>query len=70
MVLLSCYVPRERGIAMFGLLLGLVVDVAKIAVAPVEIAVDLAPVVTKPLADVAQGAVTLVKEGVEEITHD
>lgn len=48
----------------------LVGDIVKIAVAPLEIAVDVTRIVTKPLADVATATVKEIKEGVEELIHD
>jgi len=50
---------------MFDSLLKLTGDVVKIAVAPVEIAVDTARVVTKPVADVAEEIV----KGVKDVTR-
>jgi len=47
---------------MFGSIFGLITDVVKVAVAPVEIMVDTVRVVTKPAADVAQDAVKAVKD--------
>lgn len=41
---------------MFGSLIGIVSDVAKIAVAPVKMAVGVARVVTEPVADAATEA--------------
>lgn len=49
---------------MFGSLFGLVEDTVKIATAPIEIAVEVTRVVTKPLADVAEEIV----EGVKNVT--
>jgi hypothetical protein len=47
---------------MFKSLLGVVTDVAKVAVAPVEIAADVTRAVTKPVAEIAEEAVKEVKE--------
>jgi hypothetical protein len=52
---------------MFGSLLGIVGDVAKIALAPVSIAVDVARVVTKPVADLAEEAAKEVKQSVNDV---
>ena len=46
---------------MFKSLLNLTGDLVKIATAPVEVAADLARVVTKPVADVAEDVVDEVK---------
>ena len=54
---------------MFKSFLCLVDDVAKVAKAPVEIAVDLTRVVTKPAADLAEEAVKEVKEMTEDDKH-
>lgn len=53
---------------MFGSLLGIVGDVVKVVAAPVEIALDTARVVTKPLADVAQEAAKEIKDTTKELT--
>ncbi len=53
---------------MFGSLVGIVTDVAKIAVAPIEIALDTTRVVTKPVADLTQEVVKEVKKASEELT--
>lgn len=55
---------------MFKSLVGLVTDVAKITVAPIEVAVDLTRVVTKPLADAAEEIASEVKETTQDITGD
>lgn len=47
---------------MFGSLLGLASDVVKVAVAPVDIALSTARVVTKPLADEAQKLAKEIKK--------
>ncbi len=47
---------------VFKSLIDLATDVAKIAVAPVEVAADLTRVVRKPLADVAGEVVKGIKE--------
>lgn len=50
---------------MLGLLksaAGLVADVAQVVVAPVEVALDLAGAVVKPVADVAEDLAKEVKE--------
>lgn len=49
---------------MFKSLIGLVKDVAEIAVAPVEMALDVTRAVTKPVAEAA----TEMAKGVKEIT--
>lgn len=51
---------------MFKSLLGIVEDVAKIAIAPVKIAADLTRTVTKPVADAAEA----VAKEVEEVTKE
>lgn len=47
---------------MFKSLFGVVSDVAKIAIAPIEIAADVTRAVTKPIADVAEEAVKEIKD--------
>ena len=47
---------------MFGKLFDVVVDVARVVTAPVEIAVDVVAAVTKPIAEVAQDVVDTVKD--------
>ncbi len=47
---------------MFGSLVGIFSDVVKVAVAPVELALDLTSTVTKPVADEVQKAVKTIKE--------
>ena len=49
---------------MFGSLLGIASDFAKVAIAPVSIAADLARAVTKPIADVATDLAKEVKKEV------
>lgn len=49
---------------MFGALAGLVGDVAKVAAAPVSVAVDLTRAVTKPAADAAEQVAREVKQAV------
>ncbi len=51
---------------MLGSLFGLGKDLATIVTAPVEIAIDLTRVVTKPVADVAKEITT----GVKDLTKD
>ena len=51
---------------MLGSLTGLITDVAKIAVAPIEIAIDTTRAVTKPIADAAQEASKEVKKSLQE----
>lgn len=51
---------------MFGSLFGIVNDVVKIAVAPVEIAAGVARAVTKPIADVAQELAKDAKDLIKE----
>ena len=55
---------------MFKSLLGLAEDVASIAVAPVEIAVDVTRAVTKPIADTAQEAAAAVKNEARKVTDN
>lgn len=50
---------------MLSSLLGIVTDVAKVAIAPVEIAVELTRAVTKPVADAATELVKDVKDEVK-----
>ena len=54
---------------MFGSLIGIVTDVVKVVAAPIEIAVDVTRVVTKPIADLAEEAVSEVKEATRDITE-
>lgn len=54
---------------MFKSLLGLVEDVVKIAVAPVEIAIDATRIITKPVGDVAQAAAKEIKQTVKDLTE-
>ena len=54
---------------MFKSLFGLVEDTVKIVAAPVEVAVDLTRIVTKPVADLSQEVVDVVKEGVKDATE-
>jgi hypothetical protein len=54
---------------MFKSLVGLVSDVVEVVAAPVEIAVDVTCVVTKPVADLANEAVAEVKEATKDITE-
>ncbi len=51
---------------MLGSLFGLGKDLVSIATAPVEVAVDLVRVVTKPVADVAKD----ITAGVKDLTKD
>lgn len=53
---------------MFKSLFGIVGDVAKIVVAPVEIALDVTRVVTKPVGDLAQEATKEIKQTVKDLT--
>ena len=55
---------------MFDSLIKLVGDVATVVTKPVEAAVDVTRVVTKPLADVAKGAADTIKEVTKGITDD
>ncbi len=48
----------------------LVGDVADIALAPVEIAVDMTRVVTKPVADMAKEMTEEIKKDVEELNEE
>jgi hypothetical protein len=52
---------------MFGSLLGVATDLVKVAVAPVEIAADVARVITKPAADLAQEVTKEVKEATRDV---
>jgi hypothetical protein len=52
---------------MLGSLFGLVTDVVKIAAAPIEVALDVTRVVTKPVADIAEEVVDTAKELTSEI---
>lgn len=47
---------------MFGSLLGVVSDVAKIAIAPVVVAAEVTRAVTKPIADEVNSAVKTIKK--------
>ncbi len=49
-------------------LIGIASDVAKVVAAPVEIAVDITRVVTKPIADLATEAADEVKQATKPIT--
>lgn len=51
---------------MFGSIFGLVGDVARIAVAPVEITASVARAVTKPVADTVGEVVKDITDGIEE----
>jgi hypothetical protein len=51
-------------------LFGLIEDVARIAIAPVEIVVDMARVITKPAADVAEDISLEVKKTSRDIIGD
>ena len=55
---------------MFDSLIKLTKDVVDIAVAPVQVAVDVTRVVTKPVADVANATAGTIKELTDEITKD
>lgn len=55
---------------MFDSLLKLGKDVVDIAIAPVEVAIDVTRVVTKPVADVAKATAETVKEISNDITKD
>lgn len=54
---------------MLGSLFKLAGDVVKIAVAPVEIAVDVTRVFTKPVADMATDLTKEVKDGLKDLTQ-
>lgn len=54
---------------MFKSIFGLVGDVAKIVVAPVEMVVDVTRIVTKPVADIAEAAAHEVKTVVKDLTE-
>jgi len=51
---------------MFGSLFGIVEDVVKIAVAPVEIAASVVRAATKPIAEVAEELAKDVKRGLSD----
>lgn len=51
---------------MFKSLIDLTTDVVRIAAAPVEVAVDLTRIATKPLADAAQEIVQDVKSSTKD----
>ena len=53
-------------IELIGGLVGLATDVAKVAVAPVEIAVEVARAVTKPVADFSGDVVDAVRESLDD----
>lgn len=55
---------------MFSSLLNVAKDVTRTVAAPVEIALDAARVVTKPIADAASETASAVKETTREITED
>lgn len=55
---------------MFKELMGIATDVVKVVAAPVEIAVDVTRVATKPIADLAQEAAAEVKDATKSITED
>ena len=52
---------------MFGSLLGIATDLVKVAVAPVEIAADVARVITKPVADIAEEVTKEVNEATRDV---
>ena len=54
---------------MFGSLLGIVTDVAKVVTAPVEIALDATRIITKPIGDIAEGATKEFKQAVKDLTE-
>jgi len=54
---------------MFGSLFGIVGDVVKVAIAPVEIALDVTRTVTKPIADMATDLTKEVKDGLKDLTE-
>ena len=51
---------------MFKSIFNVAADVVKIAVAPIEIAADLTHVVTKPVAELAEDVVDMVKAAIDE----
>ncbi|QDP49872.1 hypothetical protein [uncultured Marinobacter sp.] len=55
---------------MLGSILGIVEDVAKIAIAPVKIAADMTRTVTKPMADAAVDAADSVEEATKGARGD
>lgn len=54
-----------RRVKMFKSLFGLVENVVSIAAAPVEIALDVATAVIKPIAEAAQEVVEAIKEDLQ-----
>jgi hypothetical protein len=58
------------GPEMLGSILGIVEDVAKIAIAPVKIAADMTRTVTKPMADAAVDAADSVEEATKGARGD
>lgn len=54
---------------MFGSLFGIVGDVAKIVIAPVEIVLDTTRIITKPLGDMAETVAQEVKQTVKDLTE-
>jgi len=65
-----CYCDNKEDRNMFRSLGKLVGDVVEIAVAPVEVALDVTRVITKPIADVAKATAETVKEVTDDITKD
>lgn len=54
---------------MFKSLFGIVGDVVKVAVAPVEVALDVTRAVTKPIGDMAADLTKEVKDGLKDLTE-
>lgn len=54
---------------MFGTLFDLATDVVKVVTAPIEIALDTTRVVTKPMGDLAQEAVSEIKQATKSVTE-
>lgn len=57
---------RENDMGFFDDITGLVGDVAKVALAPVEVVATVARSVTKPLAELAQDVVETVREEIQD----
>lgn len=51
---------------MFGSLLGIATDVARITLAPVEVAVEVVRTVTKPIADTVEDAAESAIESIKD----
>jgi hypothetical protein len=53
---------------MFGSLIGITVDIGKIALAPVQVAAEVTRAVTKPVADEVQKVVKEVTKEVRDVS--